>query len=139
MLGDVQNFRQPRIFITAQRRIDDVIRDDARFLCVVADFFERLHGECLCFIGGEMDSGVGYEFHVRSGSSTLFGGHAGLPREYSELFHLLFDEGREFVCRLARDEIDAPLRDDDVDEPARLQMDAVSPRFSAAPDGRAPE
>jgi hypothetical protein len=41
VLGDVEDFRQPRILVAAQRRIDRVIGDDPRLLGVVPDAAQR--------------------------------------------------------------------------------------------------
>ena len=41
MLWDIEEFRQPRILIAAQRRIDDVIGDDPRLFGIVADAAQR--------------------------------------------------------------------------------------------------
>jgi AcrR family transcriptional regulator len=42
MLGDVQYFRQARVFVAAQCRVDHVIGDDACLLGVVTDLGEGL-------------------------------------------------------------------------------------------------
>ena len=41
VLGDVQELCQPRIFVAAEGRVDDVVGDDARLLGVVADAAQR--------------------------------------------------------------------------------------------------
>jgi hypothetical protein len=53
MLGDIQYFRQSRVFVTAQCRVDDVIGDDARFLGVVTDFAERLFSKRVRLAGAQ--------------------------------------------------------------------------------------
>ena len=40
-LGDVEDLGQARIFIAAQRRIDDVVGDDARLIVAIADAAQR--------------------------------------------------------------------------------------------------
>jgi hypothetical protein len=37
VLGNVEDLREPRILVTAQRRIDHMIGDDSRFLRVIAN------------------------------------------------------------------------------------------------------
>ena len=42
MLGDIEDFRQARIFVTAERRVEHVFGEDARFLIVITDARQRL-------------------------------------------------------------------------------------------------
>jgi hypothetical protein len=46
MLGDVEELGEAGIFVAAQRRVDDMVGDDARFLGVVADAAHRLLAQC---------------------------------------------------------------------------------------------
>ena len=47
-LGQVENLCQTRVFITAQRRVDDVVGDDARLLVAVANAAQRPFGQIAC-------------------------------------------------------------------------------------------
>ena len=44
MLGNIEDLRQPRIFVAAECRIDDVVGDDARLLRIIADAAQRALG-----------------------------------------------------------------------------------------------
>ena len=48
-IGNAQNFRKPRVFIAAERRVDHMIGHDARFVGVEADPAERLLGQRASF------------------------------------------------------------------------------------------
>jgi hypothetical protein len=59
MFGDIENFRQSGILVTAQRRIDHVIGNDARFLRVIPDCPKRVLRQCLRFVGAEANTVAG--------------------------------------------------------------------------------
>src|SRR5205823_11695497 len=56
VLGDVEEFRQPGIFVTAQRRIDRVIGNDPRLLGVVTDAAQRTLGMLTRLSDAQMDA-----------------------------------------------------------------------------------
>ena len=56
VLWDVEEFRQPRILVAAQRRIDRVIRDDPRLLGVVADAAQCALGMLARFCDSQMNA-----------------------------------------------------------------------------------
>ena len=56
VLRDVQDLGQARIFVTAQRRIDHVVGDDARLIVRVSDAAQRAFGEIACVRDAQADT-----------------------------------------------------------------------------------
>ena len=65
VLGDVEEFRQPRILVAAQRRIDRVIGNDPRLLGVVADAAQRALGMLARFGDAQMHAIRGHPLDLQ--------------------------------------------------------------------------
>ena len=56
VLGDVEELREPRILVAAQRRVDYVVGNDPGFLRVVADPAQRAFGMLARLCDAQMDA-----------------------------------------------------------------------------------